>query len=130
MHRALQVSAINALGDKVCLQRRGLRVLPASLTDCLPREVQYWMARLKAVEVWDVGPPWIFTSSGGSSPSGRTKSCTHQTPQHGSWLGFHHSLLLTHPVLEMEACGAYWPQRSTAQRSAAQRSPGGRREAV
>ena len=32
-----------------------------------PLEVQYWIRRSKAAEHEAVGPPWIFTSSGGFS---------------------------------------------------------------
>ncbi len=35
--------------------------------ECAPLEVQYWMRRSKAAEQAAVGPPWIFTSSGGFS---------------------------------------------------------------
>lgn len=44
-----------------------------------PWLVQYCSPRLKAVEAWEVGPPWILTNSGGGAPGGATKSCSQAT---------------------------------------------------
>ena len=40
----------------------------------MPRLVSSWTARLRPVEAADVGPPWLVTTSGGSSPSGARKA--------------------------------------------------------
>ena len=36
----------------------------------MPRLVQYWMPRLSVEDAAEVGPPWILTTSGGTSPAG------------------------------------------------------------
>lgn len=49
-------------------------VTRVNVAEKAPLLVQYWMPRLKAVEAWAVGPPWILISSGGFSPGGSWKS--------------------------------------------------------
>lgn len=36
----------------------------------MPREVQNWVESRKSGEEKAVGPPWLYTCTGGSSPSG------------------------------------------------------------
>ena len=43
----------------------------------MPRLVQNWLPKLNAVDAALVGPPWLFTSSGGRSPGGPAKSGLH-----------------------------------------------------
>ena len=47
-----------------------------------PLLVQYWMPREKEDPAALVGPPWIFTSSGGCSSAGSSKSCAHTHSAH------------------------------------------------